>query len=573
MERPVIFLVGEEAPSLRTVCQELEQRYAADYQIVCEYSPEEGAARLGGLHAEGQPVAIMLADCQMAGKSGVEFLVQGHKFFPRAKLGLLADWGDASCSDLIFEAISLNKIDAYAPKPVKPVSAPNEEFHHFISEFLTEWTRENHPEHTVFRIVGEQWDRRSYELRDLLSRNGIGFSFHDVHSEEGCYLLEQAQSDGSTLPLVVCYNGEILNNPTNVALAKILGVRTGYAAEPSRGKTGVDTVIVGAGPAGLSAAVNSASEGLHTVLIEREALGGQAGMSTRISNYLGFPTGIPGDELAARAYQQAQMFGVEGIFTQEVTELKVHEDARAVILADGSEIPTRSIILAMGVAYRRLEVRSLEQLVGKGVFYGAVGSEAMALQGREVAIVGGANSAGQAAVYLARYARQVTMLVRGPSLAEDMSEYLIQEIAARANIRVLLHTHLVAGIGEDHLEGMLVEDTWAGRTETLPAAALFVMIGAVPHTDWLPAELRRDRAGFILTGVDLLQNGGLPKRWPLQRLPFALETSIPGVFAVGDVRHGSVKRVASAVGEGSMAVQYVHQHLPAAEPAGARSGR
>lgn len=564
MIRPVIFLVGEEAPSLHAVCQELEQRYAADYQILCEYSPEDGSTRLARLQAEGQPVAVMLADCRMAGTNGVEFLVQAHRFFPQAKLGLLVDWGDASYSDLIFEAIALNKVDAYAPKPVKPVTAPNEEFHHFISEFLTEWTRENHPEYTVFRIVGEQWDRRSYELRDLLSRNGVRFSFHDVHSEEGCDLLEQAQTHGSTLPLVMCYNGEILNNPTNVDLAKILGVKTAYETEPSRAKLRVDTVIVGAGPAGLSAAVNSASEGLYTVLIEREALGGQAGMSTRISNYLGFPTGIPGDELAARAYRQAQMFGVQGIFTQEVTGLKAHEDERAVILADGTEIPTRTIILATGMAYRRLEIPSLEKLVGKGVFYGAVGSEAMALKEREVVIVGGANSAGQAAVYLSRYARQVTMLVRSRSLTEDMSEYLIQEIAVRPNIRVLLNTRLVAGIGEDHLEGVVVEDKRTDKTETLPAAALFVMIGAVPHTAWLPSGLRRDRAGFILTGVDLMQNGGLPKRWPLQRLPLALETSIPGVFAVGDVRHGSVKRVASAVGEGSMAVAYLHQYLPGA---------
>ena len=562
MEKPVIFVAGDEAPSLRLVCQELEQRYAADYQIICEPSPEEGAARLDRLQKEGQPVAILLADCRMADRTGVEFLVQVHKLFPQAKLGLLVDWGDSSCYDLILEALALNKIDAFAPKPVNPVAAPNEEFHHFISEFLTEWTRENHPEYTVFRIVGERWDRRSYELRDLLSRNGIRFSFYDANSEEGSGLLEQAQSHASPLPVVICYDGQIMNNPTNVDLARVAGVRTGYQIGPATAHTRVDTVIVGAGPAGLSAAVNSASEGLLTVLIEREALGGQAGMSTRIRNYLGFPTGIAGDELAARAYRQAQMFGVEGIFTQEVTGLKAHGDGHALILADGTEILTRTAILATGVAYRRLEIPSLEKLIGVGVFYGAVGSEALALRGREVAIVGGANSAGQAAAYLARYAQQVTMVVRSSSLSENMSEYLIQEIAARANIRVLLNTRVTAGIGEDRLEGIVVEDKRAGKTETLPAAALFVMIGAVPHTDWLPSRVRRDRAGFILTGMDLLHDGRSPSRWPLKRLPFALETSVPGVFAVGDVRHRSVKRVASAVGEGSMVVQYLHEYLP-----------
>jgi thioredoxin reductase (NADPH) len=558
VSKPFIFLVDDEPHSLSIIERELVQRYAANYQIICETSPKKAIDRLAVLRQSGGEVAVLLTDCLMPEMNGAEFLVMAHRLFPQAKRGLLVQWGDLSCADTIFDSIALNKIDSFTAKPVlNDADHPNEEFHYFISEFLIEWSREHRPQYEVFRIVAEQWDRRSYELRDLFRRNNIQFRFYDVQSETGRALLEQASMQDADLPVVLCFDGQVLANPSNADLARVVGARTTYEPPAGQAAAPVDVLIVGAGPAGLSAAMNSASEGLKTVIIEREAMGGQAGMSSRIRNYLGFPTGIAGDELMNRAYRQGQLFGAETVFTQQVTGLLVRDNTLGVILSDGSEITARVVLLAMGVAYRRLEVPGLEKLVGAGVFYGAVGSEALALSGKEVFVVGGANSAGQAALHLAKYARQVTMVVRGASLAASMSDYLIQEIEGRENIRLLLSAEVLDGEGAYNLEKLVIHHKLSGETETLPADALFAMIGATPHTGWLPDSIQRDPAGYIRTGASV----DLQESWPLQRPPYILETSLPGVFAAGDVRARSVKRVASAVGEGAMCVQYIHQYL------------
>jgi thioredoxin reductase (NADPH) len=402
--------------------------------------------------------------------------------------------------------------------------------------------------------VGDPQAPRSHELRDLFERNGIAYGFYDVHSAHGQALLRQAQALDGPFPVVILFGERVLRDPANVALADAITGRTG----PEHGL--YDLTIIGAGPAGLSAAVYSASEGLRTVVIERVAIGGQAGMSSLIRNYLGFPLGISGGDLAVRAWNQAWMFGARFSFMRQAVDLRLEGDNRIVVLSDGTEIASRAVVLAMGVTYRRLGIPRLDALTGVGVFYGAVGTEAAALQGQRVCIVGGGNSAGQAALHLAKFAKRVTLLVRGAALADSMSDYLIHEIAASANIDVRLRTQVIDGCGRQRLEGLVVQDLVSGATETVPTAALFVLIGAEPHTAWLPPAIARDRWGFILTGTELLADGN-DVDWPLPRPPLLLETSVPGVFSVGDVRHRSVKRVASAVGEGAIAIQMVHEYL------------
>lgn len=564
MGKPIILAVDDKKRALSSIERELTQRYAYDYEIICKDSPSAALDWLQAMKKDGREVVMLLSDCQMAEMTGPDYLSRAHRLYPQAKRGLLMDWGDQSTTPLILDAMALNKIDAYGPKPA---TVPDEQFHQFITDFLAEWARDQKAGFKILHVVGEQWDKRSYELRDLLNRNGIQFGFYDVNSEEGRRLLNQTSNQEARLPVVIRFDGLILENPSNAELAEALGARTIYAQAAGTRQPVADLVVVGAGPAGLSAAVNGSSEGLQTVVVERHALGGQAGMSTRIRNYLGFPTGIQGDELAARAYRQAWLFDTEFIFTQEVVGLRTQGTERLVVLSNGSEIPARTVLLAMGVAYRRLQIPALERLVGAGVFYGAVETEGLALKDQEVFLVGGANSAGQAAIYLAKYAKRVTMLVRGSSMESSMSEYLIQEISACNNIEVRLNTIVIDGGGEYRLESLVVQNKLTGETETLPAAALFVLIGATPHTDWLPETIQRDRAGFIYTGQHADEDPAFLDTWPLKRAPYLLETSCPGVFAAGDVRHRSVKRVASAVGEGSMAIQFIHQYLSELQPA------
>ncbi len=415
--------------------------------------------------------------------------------------------------------------------------------------------RAHRPRFEAFQVVGEQWAPRSHEIRDLLSRNSVPFGFHPVDTQEGQALLQGAGATGERLPVVVGFDGRVLVDPSNAELAAALGIKT----RPER-KT-YDVTVVGAGPAGLAAAMYGASEGLLTAVLEHEALGGQAGTSSMIRNYLGFPRGVSGSELAQRASEQAWILGADFIYGPSATGLGTAEPDRVVSLGDGAAATSRVVVLATGVTWRRLGVPSLEALVGVGVFYGAAASEAPAMRGQEVYVVGGANSAGQAAVHLAKYAARVTMLVRADSLARAMSDYLIREIEGTPNIDVRCRTEVVDGQGDGRLTALTLTDRGSGLTETAPATALFILIGAEPHTDWLPDSIRRDRWGFVLTGADLLTDGRLPAGWPLERPPMPFETSLPGVFAVGDVRHGSIKRVASAVGEGSVAIRLIHDYL------------
>jgi thioredoxin reductase (NADPH) len=437
----------------------------------------------------------------------------------------------------------------------RPLTTLDERFHRVITEQLDEWARSNLPGSEPVRVVGEAWAARSHELREMLGRNGIPFGFYPADGREGQHLLEEAGAGGAALPAVVLFDGRVLADPSNAEVAEALGVQT----RPGGGR--YDVTVIGAGPAGLAAAVYAASEGLSTVVLEPEAIGGQAGTSSLIRNYLGFPTGVSGADLAVRAYTQAWNFGAEYVYGNPATELRPEGSELVVTVADESEVRSRAVVIATGMAYRRLGIPALDALTGAGVFYGAAATEARAMKDSEVYVVGGANSAGQAAVHLARYAAQVTVLIRGRSLADSMSEYLIREIESAPNIAVRRRVAVTGGTGQSRLESLTLTDLESGAAETVDAVALFVLIGAEPRTQWLPHAVRRDQSGFVLTGTDLLDGGRPDEAWPLRRLPMFLESSLPGVFAVGDVRHRSVKRVASAVGEGSIAIRLVHDHL------------
>ncbi|HYY81406.1 MAG TPA: FAD-dependent oxidoreductase [Actinomycetes bacterium] len=552
MGRPVLLAVDDDPVALGVLRQELDKRYGADYRLICDGDAEAGLRALQRLQADGGQVALVLADQWMPAMTGVTFLTRAHRLHSTAKRALLIDWGDSTTAEPILQAATFDQLDYWISKPTQPA---DELFHQAVSGFLYEWTRLHRPQFQAVRVVGDQWSARSHELRDLLSRNSIPFGFYPADSDEGRRLLGSAGATAERLPVVVLFDGRVLADPSNAELAEALAVRT----HPEAGT--YDLAVVGAGPAGLAAAVSGASEGLRTTILEHEAIGGQAGSSSMIRNYLGFPRGVSGAELAERAYQQAWIFRADFVYGQRAVGLRAAGPERVISLSDGDEVASRAVVLATGVSYRRLGVASLEALVGAGVFYGAAAAEAHALRGQQVYVVGGANSAGQAAVHLARYASHVTMLVRGSSLAATMSDYLIQQIHAAPNITIRLGVEAVDGHGDGQLTGLTLRDWQSGATETVPAAALFVLIGAEPHTGWLPQAIRRDRWGFVVTGADLLQDGRPPPGWPLERPPMPFESSMPGVFAVGDVRHGSVKRVAAAVGEGSVAIQLIHQYL------------
>ncbi|MDQ5809413.1 MAG: FAD-dependent oxidoreductase, partial [Actinomycetota bacterium] len=512
-----------------------------------------GMKKLRELKEAGEKVALVLADQWMPDISGTEFLARARHLFPTAKRVLLVEWGDRTIQEPVLKAMTFGHIDYHVNKPERP---GDEHFHRMIAEFLYEWAKANRPVFKEIRVVGERLSARSHELRDILNRNGVLHEFHAADSEEGRALLARVGKSSAKLPMVVLYSGKVLEDPSNVELADAFGVNRQLERRE------FDLIIVGAGPAGLAAAVYGASEGLSTLILEGEAIGGQAGSSSSIRNYPGFPWGIGGAELARRATEQAWWFGATFRFMRHATGLRRVGDRLAVTLSDGTEVLGRAVILATGIFYRRLGVPSLEALIGAGVFYGAAVSEAQAVQGQEVYVVGGANSAGQAATHLSKYASRVTLLVRGRSLSTSMSEYLIREIEAAQNIEVRFETAVTGGGGEGRLEHLFLKNLGSGSTEVVPAAALFALIGAEPHTGWLPEEVERDKRGYVLTGQDLLRDGRhLPQGWPLGRPPLLMETSMPGVFAVGDVRRGSVKRVASAVGAGAIAIQSVHEYF------------
>ena len=550
---PVV-LLADASPARDRVEGELRKRYEPDYRVIATGSAEEALEVLGRLRDGGSDVCLVLADRWLPDATGAELLAQVRQLYPVARRALLIIWGDPVSREAVVQATVLGHLDVYV---VKPGTARDERFHRVITEQLGEWGRSNLPGFEVLRVVGDAWAARSHELRELLGRNGVPFGFYAADGREGQRLLEDAGAVGTALPAVLMFNGRLLANPSNAELASALGVET----RPGGGR--YDVSVIGAGPAGLAAAVYGASEGLSTIVLEPEAMGGQAGTSSLIRNYLGFPSGVSGADLAVRAYTQAWSFGAEYVYGSPACGLRPEGAELVVTATDGSEVRSRAVVVATGMAYRRLGLPALDALIGAGVFYGAAASEAMAMKGREVFVVGGGNSAGQAAAHLARYAAQVTVLVRGHSLADTMSDYLIQAIESAHNIAVRYGVAVTDGAGEGRLERLTLTDVATGAAETVPAMALFVLIGAKPRTEWLADAVRRDAAGFVLTGMDLLDDPEAREEWPLARLPMFLESSLPGVFAVGDVRHGSVKRVASAVGEGSIAIHMVHSHLRA----------
>jgi thioredoxin reductase (NADPH) len=566
MTNPVLMAVDGNPGSLAALDATLRRRYGRDYLIISEASPETALGRLRELRAAGRPVAVMMAAAAMTEAPAAEFLAQARSIQPAAKRVLIVPRGGPAAPSLrvpvplvadrqaatpVLRAIAHGMIDTYLPAPG---AGRDEGFHRAVSELLEEWAHEAAPALPAVRIIAQQRSARAHELRDVLARSSIPYVFRAAESADGQAWLRQAGQNGSALPVLVMYTGEVLVDPPNDRLAAAFGLASLPAAT-------VDVAIIGAGPAGLSAAVYAASEGISTLLLEREAVGGQAGSSSLIRNYLGFPRGISGASLATRAFEQAWSFGAIPSMTGPVTALQPAPEGFTLHLASGQASHARSVLITTGVSYRRLDAPGLDSLLGAGVFYGATTSEHAAFAGEHVFIVGGANSAGQAAVNLARYAQQVTIIVRGDSLAARMSQYLIAEITATANIDVRTTTQIASAAGTGRLEALTLTNTKTGTTQTVPASALIVLIGAVPHTDWLPLHIGRDQRGFILTGSDLPAGGNPAASWALPRPPLPLETSMPGVFAAGDVRHGSVKRVASAVGEGSIAATQLTQYL------------
>ena len=555
ISRPVILAVDQDPDALERVERELRGRYEADYRVACVSSAEDALERLRGLGA-GEDVAVVLAALRMGGTGGVEFLSRVREVRPLAKRVLLIDppMDRKTSREVLPQAMALGRIDDYEFKPGVP---PNELFHQAVTDLLEEWTRPYRSEiHALVRVVGKRRSRRVHEAMALFGRYGVPCSFYSDDSEEGRALLEEVGAGAQRLPVFVMHDGRALVDPTNREVADAL-----VGAEPSPERQRCDVVVIGGGPAGLAAAVYGASEGLDTVVVEREGVGGQAGASSLIRNYLGFPRGVSGQKLTYQAFQQAQLFGAEFRVMRQATGLRREDGGLVVTLSDGKELAGRAVVVATGASYRRLGVPSLEALNGAGVFYGAATAEARSLEGQEVYVVGGANSAGQATMHLSKYASRVTLVVRGSSLEAGMSDYLVREVEDADNVRVRLNTRVVGGGGEGRLERLALDDTAVGRAETVPAAALFVLIGAEPLTGWLPDEIACDEEGFILTGGDIPDGGHQKDLRAPKRLSMPLETSMRGVFATGDVRHGSVKRVASAVGESSIAIRLVHDYL------------
>jgi thioredoxin reductase (NADPH) len=546
MAKPIIFLVAEDGRLVEALAADLGRRFGGDYRILAERSPVAAVATLERLAApEGGPVALVVAARRMQAQDGVAVLLRARELHPTAKRVLLEHRGEWTSGEPVVRAMTLGQTDYVLFWPWRPL----EQFLYLpVSEFLAGWEKSRAPTTEAIRVVGRRWAARSHELRETLARTGIPYGFYDDDSPDGRRLLEHADQDGSRLPVVLFRSGLVLVDPTHAELTAALGMRTTPAAG------GCDILIVGAGPAGLAAAVYAASEGFSAQVLEPAVPGGQAGTSSQIRNYLGFPHGLSGDELAQRAVHQAWLFGADLVLSQAATGLRASGPDRLVRLSDGGEITTRTVILATGVAWRRLGVPALEALNGAGVFYGAAGSEARAMRGEDVFVIGAGNSAGQAAVHLAGYAATVTIVTIDERLGAFMSDYLVRKVEATPNIAVVLHTEVVDGHGRGRLEGLTLRDRQTGATRTVPASAMFVLIGAEPRTEWLDGVVERDERGYVLTGRDL-------ERWPLARPPLPLETSLPGVFAAGDVRYRSVKRVASAVGEGSIAVQLVHEYL------------
>jgi thioredoxin reductase (NADPH) len=547
--RPAILTVDDDPSVSRSVARDLRRKYGEAYRIVRAESGPEALDALREIKLRGDEVALLLADYRMPRMSGIEFLEEAMDLFPAARRVLLTAYAD---TDAAIQAINVVDLDHYLLKPWDP---PEEKLYPVVDALLDAWVRTDHGPVRETKVVGHRWSAHSYKMRDFLARNQVPYRWYLADEPEGERLLAAAGADASMCPVVITDDGQPLVRPSTAELAARVGLSTTPTGDF------YDLIVVGGGPAGLGAAVYGASEGLRTVLVERRATGGQAGTSSRIENYLGFPDGVSGAQLTDRARRQATKFGAEVLTARAVVGLEVCGSARVVRFDDGAQISAHTVILATGVSYRLLDAPGLTDFTGRGVFYGAATIEAPNCAGQDVYIVGGANSAGQAAVYFSRYARRVVMLVRGRSLERSMSHYLIQQIAEIDNIEVRTCHEVVAAEGDDHLEKIVLRDSTSGATETVEAHWLFVFIGAAPGTDWLDGVLVRDERGFIVAGPDLVVEGRRPGGWSLDRDPYHLETSVPGVFAAGDVRFESVKRVASAVGEGAMAVTLVHRYL------------
>jgi thioredoxin reductase (NADPH) len=552
MAKPILLSVDDDSDVLRAIERDLRSHYGAEYRVIGSDSPEGALDLLKQLKVRNDSVALLLADQRMPRMDGVEFLQQAMGIFPSAKRALLTAYADTNAA---ISAINQASINFFFLKPWDP---PAEHLYPQLDDLLDDWQASYRPTFQGIRVLGTRWSPKCYELRDFLARNRVPYQWTDVelsaNDPETKQLLDALGPEAAELPVVLFPDGTKLLEGVPADVAQKVGLRT-------RAQTDFyELAIVGGGPAGLAAAVYGASEGLHTVMIEREAPGGQAGMSSRIENYLGFPTGLSGADLARRAVVQAQRFGVE-ILSQEVVGARAEGSYRIIKLADGSELSCHALMIATGVQWRRLEAPGIHRLQGAGIYYGGGATEALSCKGEIVYVVGGANSAGQAAMNFAKYAERVVILVRGESLSSTMSQYLIDQVKQTPNIQLWTHASVAEAHGETHLEEISVLCSDTGKIERVPASAMFIFIGALPRTDWLADIVERDERGFLLTGPDLIRDGQRPKGWALDRDPFLLETNVPGIFAVGDVRHGSIKRVASGVGEGSVAVQFIHQYL------------
>jgi thioredoxin reductase (NADPH) len=552
--QPVFFVVDEDPSAVETLTGDLKRRFQADFRVIGETSAQAALERLGALRESGEQVALIICYESMRAMPGSELLARSRSTHPDAKRILLIDYSDQRMLEVIARGMALGQVEYYLTKPWRP---REHLLYPVIGEALVAWTRLNSRGFALVRIVGDHWDPRSFEVRDGLERNNVPYAFYDRGSREGAELLQRLDQVPDN-PVIFLADGRVLTSYTRADVAEAVGAQVAVGPQVRPRLDAYDLVVAGAGPGGLSAAVYGASEGLSTLVLESMAIGGQAGTSSRIRNFLGFPAGISGGELADRAYEQAWMLGAEFVLMNGASGLSAGGDGLQVTLSGGGQLSARAVVLATGVSYRQLDAPGITGLVGAGVFYGSALSEAPAVKDQDVFIVGAGNSAGQTAIYLARSARSVTLLVRGDSLATSMSDYLVKEIEATPRVWVRLQTEVAAARGDHRLTELVLRDRATGRDETVPAVALFVMIGATPHTDWLPGDVARDRHGFILTGRDL---PGKDRAETGQPIPLPLETSLPGVFAAGDVRAGSVKRVASAVGEGSVAIPQVHQHL------------
>jgi len=552
MARPIIITIDDDPDVLRSIERDLRRRYADRYRILSANSGAAGLNLLKKLQERNDPVALFLADHRMPQMNGIEFLSKAIQVYPDSKRVLLTAYADTEAA---IRAINEVKLNHYLMKPWDP---PEEHLYPVLDDVLEEWLASYHPPFEGIRVLGTRWSAKSYELREFLARNHVPYRWLDIDvsnpDPEVKRLLGNFEGE-TRFPLIIFPDGVKVVEPTNEEIAQRIGLRTRPNSDF------FDLAIVGGGPAGLAAGVYGASEGLKTVIIEREAPGGQAGLSSRIENYLGFPSGLSGGDLTRRAVAQALRFGVEILTPQQAVRARSDGPYRILTLGDGSEVSCHAMLIATGVQWRKLDVPGVDKLQGAGVYYGAGSTEALACRNEDVYIIGGANSAGQAAMNFSRFAKRVVMLVRANSLAATMSQYLIDDIAKTPNIEVQTESQVAAVHGEERLQTISILCRKTGSVDTVPASSLFVFIGAEPRTDWMDGFIQRDSKGFILTGPDLMPDGKRPKGWTMDRDPGLLEASVPGVFAVGDVRHGSIKRVASSVGEGSIAVQFVHHYL------------